>query len=159
MGSTFSGRSFFNSAIDFCAYTDDIKFVGDIKRTKQIITTTNAPAAIGPYSQAVLTNGTLYASGQVGLIPSTGEFAGETTLDQATQVFKNIDGLLAAADMTRADIVKVSVYLADMADFAPVNELYAEYFSDVDAFPARSAVAVATLPKNARIEIEVIANK
>ncbi len=159
MGSTFSGRSFFNSAIDFCAYTDDIKFVGDIKMTKQIITTTNASAAIGPYSQAVLTNGTLYASGQVGLIPSTGEFAGETTLDQATQVFKNIDGLLAAADMTRADIVKVSVYLADMADFAPVNELYAEYFSDVDAFPARSAVAVATLPKNARIEIEVIANK
>ncbi len=153
MGSTFSGRSFFNSAIDFCAYTDDIKFVGDIKMTKQIITTTNAPAAIGPYSQAVLTNGTLYASGQIGLIPSTGEFAGETTLDQATQVFKNIDGLLAA------DIVKVSVYLADMADFAPVNELYAEYFSDVDAFPARSAVAVATLPKNARIEIEVIANK
>ena len=87
MGSTFSGRSFFNSAIDFCAYTDEIKFVGDIKMTKQIITTTNAPAAIGPYSQAVLTNGTLYASGQVGLIPSTGEFAGETTLDQATQVF------------------------------------------------------------------------
>ena len=120
MGSTFSGRSFFNSAIDFCAYTDDIKFVGDIRMTKQIITTTNAPAAIGPYSQAVLTNGTLYASGQIGLIPSTGEFAGETTLDQATQVFKNIDGLLAAADMTRADIVKVSVYLADMADFAPV---------------------------------------
>lgn len=80
-------------------------------------------------------------------------------MDQATQVFKNIDGLLAAADMTRADIVKVSVYLADMADFAPVNELYADYFSDVDAFPARSAVAVATLPKNARIEIEVIANK
>lgn len=80
-------------------------------------------------------------------------------MEQATQVFKNIDGLLAAADMTRADIVEVSVYLADMADFAPVNELYADYFNEVDAFPARSAAAVVTLPKNARIEIEVIANK
>lgn len=80
-------------------------------------------------------------------------------MEQATQVFKNIDGLLAAADMTRADIVEVSVYLADMADFAPVNELYADYFNEVDEFPARSAAAVVTLPKNARIEIEVIANK
>ena len=80
-------------------------------------------------------------------------------MEQATQVFKNIDGLLAAADMTRADIVEVSVYLADIADFAPVNELYADYFNEVDEFPARSAAAVVTLPKNARIEIEVIANK
>ena len=127
--------------------------------TKRIITTTQAPAAIGPYSQVVLSNGTLYASGQIGLVPSTGEFAGTSTIDQANQVFANIDGLLEAAALTRADIVKVNVYLVDMADFAMVNDIYARFFQDVDVLPARSAVAVVTLPKAARIEIEVIANK
>lgn len=141
------------------AYTDAINKIGEMKMTKRIITTTQAPAAIGPYSQAVLSNGTLYASGQIGLVPSTGEFAGASTIDQANQVFANIDGLLEAAALTRADIVKVNVYLVDMADFAMVNDIYARFFQDVDVLPARSAVAVATLPKDARIEIEVIANK
>lgn len=141
------------------AYTDAINKIGEMKMTKRIITTTQAPAAIGPYSQAVLSNSTLYASGQIGLVPSTGEFAGASTIDQANQVFANIDGLLEAAALTRADIVKVNVYLVDMADFAMVNDIYARFFQDVDVLPARSAVAVATLPKAARIEIEVIANK
>ena len=132
------------------AYTDAINKIGEMKMTKRIITTTQAPAAIGPYSQAVLS---------IGLVPSTGEFAGASTIDQANQVLANIDGLLEAAALTRADIVKVNVYLVDMADFAMVNDIYARFFQDVDVLPARSAVAVATLPKAARIEIEVIANK
>lgn len=122
---------------------------------KEIIATNNAPAAIGAYSQAVKVNGMLFASGQLGIDPATGNLAGEDFRSQATQSLKNVAAILAAAGTSFDKVVKVTVFMADMADFAALNELYAQYF--VAPYPARSAVAVKTLPKNALIEIEVIA--
>ncbi|MBQ0056676.1 MAG: RidA family protein [Bacteroidales bacterium] len=122
---------------------------------KSIISTPNAPAAIGAYSQAVVINGMLYASGQLGIDPTTGNFAGEDFRSQAEQSLKNVGAILAAAGSSFEKVVKVSVFMADMADFATLNELYSQYF--VTPFPARSAVAVKTLPKNGLIEIEVVA--
>jgi 2-iminobutanoate/2-iminopropanoate deaminase len=122
---------------------------------KQSISTTNAPAAIGPYSQAVAAGDFVFLSGQLGVNPATGEFAAENVAGQATQVFKNIEAVLAAAGLGFENVVKTTVFLADMADFAAMNEVYAHHFSV--PYPARSAVAVKTLPKNALVEIEVIA--
>lgn len=122
---------------------------------KEIIATNNAPAAIGAYSQAVKVNGMLFASGQLGIDPATGNLAGEDFRSQATQSLKNVAAILAAAGTSFDKVVKVTVFMADMADFAALNELYAQYF--VAPYPARSAVAVKTLPKNALVEIEVIA--
>lgn len=122
---------------------------------KEIIATNNAPAAIGAYSQAVKVNGMLFASGQLGIDPATGNLAGEDFRSQANQSLKNVAAILAAAGTSFDKVVKVTVFMADMADFAALNELYAQYF--VAPYPARSAVAVKTLPKNALVEIEVIA--
>lgn len=123
---------------------------------KKVIATKNAPAAIGPYSQAVQVGNMLFASGQLGLDPETGDFPGGVKA-QAEQSFRNVKAILDAAGFSMDDIVKTTVFLADMADFATVNEVYAAQFGG--DFPARSAVAVKTLPKNALVEVEFIAAK
>ena len=122
----------------------------------KIIATDKAPAAIGPYSQAVLLDDTLYASGQLGIDPSTGDFP-EGITAQTEQSFRNIHAILAEAGMTIDDVVKTTCFLADMGDFAAMNAVYERQFTG--SFPARSAVAVKTLPKNGLVEIEIIARK
>ena len=121
------------------------------------IATQNAPAAIGPYSQAIEANGTVYVSGQLGIDPSTGSFAEGGAVAQARQSLTNISNILKEAGMSMKNVVKVTVLLADINDFSAVNEIYKDFF---DApFPARSAFAVAALPKGGKIEIEAIAVK
>ena len=120
-----------------------------------VISTTAAPAAIGPYSQAIEANGTVYVSGQLPIDPATGEFAPGGIQAQARQSLTNMRNILAEAGLTMQNVVKVTVLLADIADFAAVNEVYAEFFSA--PFPARSAFQVAALPKGAGVEIEAIA--
>lgn len=122
---------------------------------KKELSTTHAPAAIGPYSQAIESNGLLFVSGQLPVDPKTGEFVEGGIKEQTLQVFKNIKAILKEANMTMDNVVKTTVLLADMDSFAAMNEVYAAQFSGI--FPARSAFAVKTLPKNADIEIEVIA--
>ncbi len=122
---------------------------------KQPIATTQAPAALGPYSQAVEAGGTVYVSGQLAIDPATGNFVEGGIKEMARQSLTNISHILEAAGLTMANVVKVNVFLADMADFAELNEVYATFFTA--PYPARSAVAVKTLPKDARIEIECIA--
>lgn len=124
---------------------------------KKVISTTKAPAAIGPYSQAVVAYGILFASGQLGIVPATGNFAEGGVREQAIQAFLNVKAILVEAGYDMADIVKTTVYLADMNDFSAMNEVYAQQFSG--SFPARSAVAVKTLPKNGLVEVEVVAVK
>ena len=122
---------------------------------KKIIATKNAPAAIGPYSQAVQAGNMLFASGQLGLDPATGQFPEGGVKEQTAQAFKNVKAILTEAGLTMDNVVKTTVFLADMGDFAAMNEVYAAQFEGI--FPARSAVAVKTLPKNALVEVEVIA--
>ena len=119
------------------------------------IATQNAPAAIGPYSQAIEANGTVYVSGQLGIDPSTGIFAEGGAVAQARQSLTNISNILKEAGMSMKNVVKVTVLLADINDFAAVNEIYKDFFEA--PFPARSAFAVAALPKGGKIEIEAIA--
>ena len=123
---------------------------------KKVISTTKAPAAIGPYSQALLVGDTLYASGQLGIDPATGAFP-EGITAQTEQSFRNIHAILEEAGMTIDHVVKTTCFLADMADFVAMNAVYERQFTG--AFPARSAVAVKTLPKNGLVEIEIIAVK
>lgn len=123
---------------------------------KQIIHSNNAPEALGPYSQAVVYNGLVYCSGQVGLNPQTGAFAGETVGEQARQVMKNLEAVLKAAGSSFNKVIKCSIFLADMDDFAEVNEIYGACFPDNP--PARETVAVKTLPKNGLVEISCIAS-
>lgn len=122
---------------------------------KKVIFTKKAPAAIGPYSQAIEANGMLFLSGQLPVNPATGEFPEGGVSEQTTQSFENIKSILEEAGLTTANIVKTTVFLADMSLFAEMNAVYAKYF-DGD-FPARSAVAVKALPKGALVEIECIA--
>ena len=124
---------------------------------KKVINTKNAPAAIGPYSQAILAGNMLYASGQLGLDPATGDFVPGGVTEQTEQVFKNIHAILKEAGLTIANVVKTTCFLADMSDFAAMNAVYEKQFTG--DFPARSAVAVKTLPKNGLVEIEIIAIK
>lgn len=119
------------------------------------INTTNAPAAIGPYSQAIEACGTVYVSGQLPIDPATGEFAQGGIQAEARQSLTNIKNILAEAGLTMQNVVKVTVLLADISNFAAVNEVYAEFFQT--PYPARSAFAVAALPKGANVEIEAIA--
>ncbi len=118
--------------------------------------TEHAPSAIGPYSQAVEANGFLFASGQVALMPGTGEVVGTTIQEQAERVCQNIKGILDANGLTFEDVVKTTCFLADMADFAAFNEIYGKYFVSK---PARSCVAVKELPKKLLCEVEIIAVK
>ena len=113
---------------------------------KKVIATTNAPAAIGPYSQAIQVGNMLFASGQLGIDPATGNFVEGAVKEQTAQAFKNVKAILAEAGLDISDVVKTTVFLADMGDFGAMNEVYASQFEG--AFPARSAVAVKTLPKN-----------
>lgn len=122
---------------------------------KQIINTVNAPAPIGPYSQSVKTGNLLFVSGQVAIVPATGEMANADIAEETHQVLKNIGAILAEAEMNFSNIVKTTIFLSDMALFARVNEIYAGYFEG--NFPARETVAVKGLPKNANVEISVIA--
>jgi 2-iminobutanoate/2-iminopropanoate deaminase len=122
--------------------------------TKSAISTTEAPAAIGPYSQAIAGSGLLFCSGQLGLDPATGELA-EGLEAQVSRALENLDGVLKAAGVGALDVIKTTVFLASMDDFPAMNEIYAGYFTETP--PARSTVAVRTLPKNALFEIEAIA--
>ena len=122
---------------------------------KQIIKTTNAPAPIGPYSQAVKANGFLFCSGQIALHPQTGELMTADLETETEQVMANIKALLDEAGISFGNIVKTSIFLSDMSLFAKVNEIYGSYFSA--NFPARETVAVKTLPRNVNVEISVTA--
>ena len=122
-----------------------------------IVTTDAAPKAIGPYSQAVTTDGMVFSAGQVALDPRTGELVGRTVAEQTEQVLKNLEAVLAAAGSSLGNVVKSTVYLADMADFAQMNEVYAKHFGAHK--PARSTVQAGGLPKAARVEIDVVAVK
>lgn len=122
--------------------------------TRQVISTTDAPAAIGPYSQAIAASGLLFCSGQLGMDPETLELA-DGLEAQVTRALQNLDGLLRASGAGPSNVVKTTVFLAAMEDFTAMNDLYARYFTDNP--PARSTVAVKTLPKNALFEIEAIA--
>ena len=124
---------------------------------KKVISTPNAPAAIGPYSQAIQVGNLIYTSGQIPIDPSTGQFVEGGIKEQTRQSLSNIQAILQEAGSTMASVVKTTVFLADMADFADMNSIYAEFFTE--PYPARSAVAVKTLPKNALVEIEVVAEK
>lgn len=121
------------------------------------IATTSAPGAIGPYSQAIEANGMVFASGQIPLDPTTGAFVEGGIEEQTRQCLTNASNILAAAGTDLAHVVKTTVYLADMADFAAMNSVYATFFNA--PFPARSAVAVKDLPKGALVEVEVLAVK
>ncbi len=123
--------------------------------SKKQIATAAAPAALGPYSQGIVADGFFFASGQVPIDPATGELAGETVEAQARQVFANLEQVLAAAGCGFADVLKTTVFLTDLANFAEVNSIYAEYF--VEPFPARSCVQIAALPKGSLLEVELIA--
>ncbi|MDU1890145.1 MAG: RidA family protein [Dysgonomonas sp.] len=122
---------------------------------KKVIATNNAPAAIGPYSQAIEVNNMIFISGQLPVDPATGEFPNGGIKEQTEQSFANIKAILAEAGLTTDNIVKTTVLLSDIAYFAGMNEVYASQFSGT--FPARSAFAVKDLPKGAMVEIEVIA--
>ena len=122
---------------------------------KTIIATNKAPGAIGPYSQGIKANGFVFVSGQLGLIPETGEFAEGGVAGQTRQSLTNVKHVLEAAGSGLGKVVKVTVFLKDMKDFAAMNAVYSEFFTE--DFPARSAVQVAALPKDGLVEIEVIA--
>jgi 2-iminobutanoate/2-iminopropanoate deaminase len=122
---------------------------------RSAIRTTQAPAAIGPYSQAIRSGDLLFTSGQIPLDPATGNIVDGDITAQTQRVMANLAAVLAAAGVTFADVVKTTIFLVDMADFAKVNAVYGEHFTA--APPARSTVAVARLPKDARVEIEMIA--
>ena len=121
---------------------------------KKVIATAKAPAAIGPYSQAIEANGMVFLSGQIPINPATGEVVEGGITEQTTQVFENIKNVLAEAGLTTANIVKTTVFMADMSLFADMNAVYAKYFT---GNPARSCVAVKDLPKGVLCEVEVIA--
>jgi 2-iminobutanoate/2-iminopropanoate deaminase len=123
--------------------------------TRNPIVTSNAPKAIGPYSVAIQTERMVYCSGQLGLDPSTGELAGSDVETQARQSLNNLKNVLEAAETSLENVVKTTIFLKDMADFAKVNAIYAEFFTGTP--PARSTVAVAGLPKGALVEIEAMA--
>ena len=123
--------------------------------TLSVVATDRAPRAIGPYSQAIVADGVVYTAGQVALDPQSGELVGTTVAEQTEQALKNLTAVLAAAGSSLGQVVKTTVYLADMADFAAMNEVYGKHFGGHK--PARSTVQAAGLPKGARVEIDAIA--
>ena len=122
---------------------------------KKIISTKRAPAAIGPYSQAILSNDTLYCSGQIAINPETGDLIIDNITKETNQVMKNIEAILKAADMNFSNVVKCTIFMKNMSDYYEINNVYAKYFEDNS--PAREAVEVSVLPRNVNIEISVIA--
>lgn len=125
---------------------------------KKIIFTEKAPAPIGPYSQAILTGNTLYTSGQIAINPANGELVLDTIEVETEQVMQNLKAVLEAADMNFENVIKTTIFIMNMGDFARINAVYGKYFNEATA-PARETVQVATLPKNVNIEISVIAVK
>ena len=125
---------------------------------KKIITTTKAPAPIGPYNQAVLSGNTLYTSGQIAINPKTGEIVLSSILEETKQVMENLKEVLAAAEMTFENVVKTSIFISDMNNFGEINSVYAKYFNEETA-PARETVEVANLPKFVNVEISAIATR
>ena len=123
---------------------------------KQLISTSDAPAPIGPYSQAILQNKTLYTSGQIAIDPASGKLAMDTIEEETRQVMANLQAVLAAANMSFENVVKSTIFLSDMDNFLKVNEIYGFYFNDETA-PARETVEVARLPKDVNVEISMIA--
>jgi 2-iminobutanoate/2-iminopropanoate deaminase len=124
---------------------------------KKVISTKNAPAAIGPYSQAIFSNNTLYCSGQIAINPATGNLVMENITAETSQVMQNISAVLTAADMDFNNVVKCSIFMKDMNNYAAINEVYAKSFGENP--PAREALQVSVLPKNVNVEISVIAVK
>ncbi len=124
---------------------------------KTVIATKDAPTAVGPYSQAVALPGFLFCAGQIPLDPATGELIKGDITAQATRVLENVKAVLAANGMTFTDVVKSTVFMVDLAEFAAMNAVYSQYFAA--PYPARSTIQVAALPKGSRVEIEVIAHK
>ena len=122
---------------------------------KETVSTTNAPGAIGPYSQAIKAGGMVFCSGQIPIDPATGEFVSDVVSEQTDQVLKNLSEVLKAAGSSLDQVVKTTVFLADMGDFAEMNEVYGRYFSDNK--PARATVQAARLPRDAKVEIDCIA--
>ncbi|MCS7309370.1 MAG: RidA family protein [Armatimonadota bacterium] len=122
---------------------------------KQVIVTTEAPAAIGPYSQAIRVGNLVFVSGQIPLHPQTGEIVGDTAAEQARQVLQNLQAVLQAAGASLQDVVKTTIFLTDLGQFAAVNAVYAEFFPSEP--PARSTVQVAALPRGVQVEIEAVA--
>lgn len=122
---------------------------------KKVIATPDAPAAVGPYSQAIATGDFLFCAGQIPLEPATGALMEGDAVAQTTRVLENVKAVLAANGMTFANVVKSTVFLTDLADFAAMNGVYAQYFAE--PFPARSTIQVAALPRGANVEIEVVA--
>lgn len=129
-----------------------------IKKMKKIITTVKAPAPIGPYNQAILTGNTLYTSGQIAFNPETGELVLDNIQAETRQVMENLKQVLLAADMTFENVIKTSIFISDMHNFAAINAVYGAYFNDETA-PARETVEVANLPKFVNVEISAIAVK
>jgi len=125
---------------------------------KKIITTSKAPAPIGPYNQAVLSGNTLYTSGQIALHPETGELILDNIKAETKQVMENMKAVLKEANMTFENVIKTSIFISDMHNFSQINEVYAQYFND-DSAPARETVEVANLPKFVNVEISMIAVK
>ena len=141
-----------------CTFAQIIKIVYNqtpIKDMKEVISTTKAPAAIGPYSQAIKVGNLVYTSGQIPIDPATGSFVEGGIKEQTRQSLLNVKAILEEAGLTMGNVVKTTVFMADMNDFADMNAVYAEFFAE--PYPARSAVAVKTLPKGALVEIEVVA--
>ena len=126
-----------------------------IRMMKKVISTEKAPAAIGPYSQAVRVGNLVYTSGQIPIDPATGVFAEGGIKEQTRQSLLNVKAILQEAGLSMGDVVKTTVFMADMGDFADMNSVYAEFFAE--PYPARSAVAVKSLPKGALVEIEAVA--
>lgn len=124
---------------------------------KKIISTPQAPAAIGPYSQAVLAGGVLYTAGQIAIVPETGELDLSNITSETHQVMKNLKAVLSAAEMDFTNVAKCTIFLKDMSQYAEINEVYAQYFSSNP--PAREAVQVSCLPKNVNVEISLIATQ
>tara|TARA_B110000116_G_C16235801_1_gene315738 strand:+ start:93 stop:473 length:381 start_codon:yes stop_codon:yes gene_type:complete len=125
--------------------------------SKKVITTPEAPEAIGPYSQAILSGNTLYCSGQIAINPENGELVMDNITEETHQVMKNISEVLKAANMDFKNVVKCSIFMNEMNQYSEINEVYSSYFSDNP--PAREAVEVSVLPKNVNVEISVIAVK
>ena len=124
---------------------------------KKIIKTNNAPAAIGPYNQAILSNNTLYCSGQIAIKPETGDLVLDNITNETTQIMNNILGVLESAKMDFSNVVKCSIFMKNMKDYNEINKVYSNFFTK--NFPAREAIEVSNLPKDANIEISVIAVK
>ena len=124
---------------------------------KKVIYTKNAPEAIGPYSQAILSNNTLYTSGQIAINPISGDLIMDSITNETHQVMKNLQAVLEAAEMNFSHVLKCTIFLKDMNQYADINSVYSEYFDE--APPAREAVQVSVLPKNVNVEISIIAHK